>query len=67
MPKLTATRMDALVTAWLSGAEGADGLANPAGPLYVGGAVAEAALAESYEGILTHCSSCSASLHSYCC
>ncbi|WP_327065059.1 DUF6229 family protein [Kitasatospora sp. NBC_01250] len=67
MTMFTRSRTDALVAAWLSGAEGVDGLANPAGPLYVGGAAAEAALAESYEGILTHCSSCSASLHSYCC
>ncbi|MFF7636363.1 DUF6229 family protein [Kitasatospora sp. NPDC008050] len=67
MPTLTRSRTDAVVAAWLGGAEGADGLANPAGPLYVGGAAAEAALAESHEGILTHCSSCSASMHSYCC
>ncbi|MCX4745784.1 DUF6229 family protein [Kitasatospora sp. NBC_01287] len=64
---ITGTRADALVAAWLGGAEDAYGQANPAGPLYVGGSAAEAALADSYEGLLTYCSGCTASTHTFCC
>src|SRR5690242_18667939 len=36
----------AVLESWLSGSESAHGLANPAGPLYVGGNAAEAALVD---------------------
>ncbi|WP_426368082.1 DUF6229 family protein [Streptomyces sp. E-08] len=61
------TRADEIVTAWLQGAETAFGTDNPAGPLYVGGAAGEAALTDGTEALLTGCSSCTGSLHSYCC
>jgi hypothetical protein len=68
MPSTTLqTRADAVVTAWLEGAESAFGETNPAGPLYVGGAVAEAALVDATNAIFTQCSSCTGSMNSYCC
>ncbi|MFF0431178.1 DUF6229 family protein [Streptomyces sp. NPDC004327] len=67
MPVMSTTRADDIVTAWLQGAESAFGTDNPAGPLYVGGAAGEAALTDGTEALLTGCSSCTGSLHSYCC
>ncbi|MFJ9824825.1 DUF6229 family protein [Streptomyces sp. NPDC101160] len=67
MPVISTTRADEIVTAWLQGAESALGADNPAGPLYVGGAAGEAALTDGTEALLTGCSSCTGSLHSYCC
>ncbi|MFE0701684.1 DUF6229 family protein [Streptomyces sp. NPDC058872] len=67
MPVMSATRTDEIVAAWLQGAETAFGTDNPAGPLYVGGAAGEAALTDATEALFTGCSSCTGSLHSYCC
>ncbi|MGF1428002.1 DUF6229 family protein [Kitasatospora sp. LaBMicrA B282] len=67
MPKLAERPADAVVEAWLRGAEGADGFANPAGPLYVGGSAAEAALTDASRAVFTHCSSCSGSTVYACC
>ncbi|MHC0430991.1 DUF6229 family protein [Streptomyces sp. O3] len=67
MSVMSATRTDEIVTAWLQGAETACGTDNPAGPLYVGGAAGEAALTDATEAMFTACSSCSGSMHSYCC
>lgn len=55
-----------IIALWLTGAETAFGEVNPAGPLYVGGAAAEAAIIDP-ELPHTGCSSCSGSLRSYCC
>jgi hypothetical protein len=57
----------AILEAWLSGAETAFGEANPAGPLYVGGSAAEAALTDSSDSLYGFCSSPSGSRGSYCC
>jgi hypothetical protein len=57
----------AILEAWLSGAETAFGEANPAGPLYVGGAAAEAALTDPTDSLYGFCSSPSGSRGSYCC
>jgi hypothetical protein len=59
--------VDALLDAWLEGAESAQGLANPAGPLYVGGAATEAALTDSVPLMDTGCSACTASRPVVCC
>ncbi|MFE5297219.1 DUF6229 family protein [Streptomyces sp. NPDC056632] len=67
MHVMSTTRTDDIVTAWLQGAESAFGADNPAGPLYVGGAAGEAALTDGTEALLTGCSSCTGSWHSYCC
>jgi hypothetical protein len=56
-----------IMDAWLGGAESAFGMANPAGPLYVGGAAGEAALTDSTDSLLAFCSSPTGSFHSYCC
>lgn len=45
MPQ-TSVATTAVLDAWLAGAESAYGQTNPAGPLYVGGAAAEAALTD---------------------
>jgi hypothetical protein len=65
MPQLT--EPTAILEAWLSGAETAFGEANPAGPLYVGGSAAEAALTDSTDSLYGFCSSPSGSHGSYCC
>lgn len=57
----------AVIEAWLSGSETAFGEANPAGPLYVGGAAAEAALTDGTDALYARCSSPSGSAGSYCC
>jgi hypothetical protein len=57
----------AVLDAWLSGAEQAYGQANPAGPLYVGGSAAEAALTDPTDSLYGFCSSPSGSVGSYCC
>ncbi len=56
-----------IIEAWLSGAETAFGESNPAGPLYVGGDAAEAALTDSADALYGFCSSPSGSRGSYCC
>jgi hypothetical protein len=61
------TESAAILEAWLSGAESAFGEANPAGPLYVGGSAAEAALTDSSDSLYGFCSSPSGSRGSYCC
>ncbi|MEU3503713.1 DUF6229 family protein [Streptomyces hundungensis] len=53
--------------AWLSGAESAYGQLNPAGPLYVGGTAAEAALTDPSDSLYGFCSSPSGSRGSWCC
>lgn len=63
----TATRVDHIVSAWLSGAETAYGECNPAGPRFVGGAEGEAALTDATDALMTGCSSCTGSMQSYCC
>lgn len=67
MTEAHAPSMDGVVAAWLSGAESADGLANPAGPLFVGGIETEQALTDPVELLLTRCSSCTASRPGFCC
>jgi len=57
----------AVLEAWLSGAESAFGQDNPAGPLYVGGAAAEAALTDPADSLYGFCSSPTGSRGSYCC
>lgn len=57
----------AVLEAWLAGAESAFGQDNPAGPLYVGGAAAEAALTDSADSLYGFCSSPTGSRGSYCC
>ncbi|MEU5597557.1 MULTISPECIES: DUF6229 family protein [unclassified Streptomyces] len=57
----------AVLDAWLSGAESAYGQANPAGPLYVGGTAAEAALTDPSDSLYGFCSSPSGSHGSWCC
>ncbi|RYZ39008.1 MAG: hypothetical protein EOO71_21660 [Myxococcaceae bacterium] len=56
-----------VVKGWLSGAEESQGMANPAGPVFVGGARTEKALTESNVVADTGCSSCSASSIYFCC
>lgn len=56
-----------IVSSWLTGAPVLAGVANPAGPLYVGGVSTETALAEASDSLYTGCSSCTASFHVYCC
>lgn len=67
MSQATVTRAEALVSAWLDGAESADGELNPAGPLYVGGAATEAALTDATDALFTACSSCTGSMTTWCC
>jgi len=62
----TTPNVNDIIALWLNGAEEAYGEVNPAGPLYVGGAAAEAAIIDP-ELPNTGCSSCSGSLRSYCC
>jgi hypothetical protein len=57
----------AVLEAWLSGSTSAHGLANPAGPLYVGGSAAEAALTDPTDMLYAFCSSPSGSAGSFCC
>jgi hypothetical protein len=57
----------AVLEGWLSGAESAHGLANPAGPLYVGGNAAEASLVDPTDMLYAFCSSPSGSQGSWCC
>ncbi|GHI04071.1 hypothetical protein AQI88_07695 [Streptomyces cellostaticus] len=57
----------AVLDAWLSGAESAYGRLNPAGPLYVGGTAAEAALTDPSDSLYGFCSSPSGSHGSWCC
>ena len=64
---MSQTTESAILEAWLSGAESAFGEDNPAGPLYVGGSVAEAALTDSSDSLYGFCSSPSGSRGSYCC
>lgn len=66
MPQTTVSTATVL-DAWLSGAESAYGRANPAGPLYVGGSAAEAALTDPSDALYGFCSSPSGSRGSYCC
>ncbi len=66
MPQTTGSTT-AVLDAWLSGAESAFGQANPAGPLYVGGSAAEAALTDPSDSLYGFCSSPSGSQGSYCC
>jgi hypothetical protein len=61
------SEVDAILTAWRSGAEEAAGFRNPAGPLFVGGSRAESQLAEADLAVGTNCSACSASRVAYCC
>ncbi|MEV5957682.1 MULTISPECIES: DUF6229 family protein [unclassified Streptomyces] len=56
-----------VIEAWLSGAESAYGQSNPAGPLYVGGTAAEAALTDPSDSLYGFCSSPSGSHGSFCC
>lgn len=63
----TATRVEHVVSAWLTGAETAYGETSPAGPLFVGGAEGEAALTDATDALMTGCSSCTGSWMSYCC
>ncbi|MFE9095908.1 DUF6229 family protein [Streptomyces sp. NPDC007264] len=56
-----------VIEAWLSGAESAYGQSNPAGPLYVGGTAAEAALIDPSDSLYGFCSSPSGSHGSFCC
>jgi hypothetical protein len=65
MPRTIETT--AILESWLSGAESAQGQPNPAGPLYVGGSAAEAALTDSSDALYGFCSSPSGSAGSYCC
>jgi Family of unknown function (DUF6229) len=67
MPKMTDAHVDAILAGWLSGSESVDGLANPAGPLYVGGTATEAALADAAPMMGTGCSICTASRPVVCC
>ncbi|PKW05549.1 hypothetical protein SAMN05428944_7425 [Streptomyces sp. 1222.5] len=60
-------RTAAVLEAWLSGAETAYGEVNPAGPLYVGGTAAEAALTDPSDSLYGFCSSPSGSRGSWCC
>jgi hypothetical protein len=57
----------AVLEGWLSGSESAHGLANPAGPLYVGGNAAEAALIDPTDMLYAFCSSPTGSHGSWCC
>ncbi|GGO45951.1 DUF6229 family protein [Streptomyces lasiicapitis] len=66
MPQ-TSVSTTAVLDAWLSGAESAYGQSNPAGPLYVGGTVGEAALTDATDSLYGFCSSPSGSLGSWCC
>jgi Family of unknown function (DUF6229) len=66
MPQTTVPAA-AVLNAWLSGAESAYGVPNPAGPLYVGGTAAEAALTDPSDVLYGFCSSPSGSAGSYCC
>lgn len=66
MPQ-TSVSTTAVLDAWLSGAESAFGQTNPAGPLYVGGAAAEAALTDPSDSLYGFCSSPSGSHGSWCC
>ncbi|NBD11050.1 MULTISPECIES: DUF6229 family protein [Corallococcus] len=56
-----------VVKGWLSGDEESQGMTNPAGPVFVGGARTEQALTESNLVADTGCSSCTASAHVFCC
>ncbi|WP_369386453.1 DUF6229 family protein [Streptomyces sp. CG1] len=56
-----------VLDAWLTGAESAFGQVNPAGPLYVGGSAAEAALTDPSDSVYGFCSSPSGSHGSWCC
>lgn len=67
MTEPRAMSTDAVVSAWLAGAESADGFANPAGPLFVGGVETEQALGDPGELLLTRCSACTASRPGFCC
>jgi hypothetical protein len=58
---------DSVLAAWLSGAESAAGLNNPAGPLFFGGGAGEAALTDSTDMLYAFCSSPSGSQGSWCC
>ncbi|WNG40467.1 hypothetical protein F0U60_47250 [Archangium minus] len=64
---MTDSHVDEILAGWLSGSESAFGMNNPAGPLYLGGEATEAALTNSTDALYTGCSSCTGSLHSYCC
>lgn len=67
MSATTDARIGEILAGWLSGAEAASGMNNPAGPLYVGGVTTETALTDASAALLTRCSSCTGSLNSYCC
>ncbi|RAG85220.1 hypothetical protein DN069_12685 [Streptacidiphilus pinicola] len=67
MPSAAAAHPGRIVDAWLAGAETAFGKDNPAGPLFVGGGAAEAALTDSTDALMAFCSSPTGSYHSYCC
>jgi len=67
MPKMTDARINEILNGWLSGSEAVSGMANPAGPLFVGGAATEDALTDATDVLFTRCSSCTGSLNSYCC
>ncbi|MEU9098435.1 DUF6229 family protein [Streptomyces sp. NPDC048361] len=63
----TGVSASTVLNAWLSGADSAYGQLNPAGPLYVGGAAAEAALTDPSDSLYGFCSSPSGSHGSWCC
>ncbi|MFP2927392.1 DUF6229 family protein [Pyxidicoccus sp. 3LG] len=65
--KLTDANVEEILAGWLSGAESAHGLSNPAGPLYVGGTATEASLTDSTLSLFTGCSSCTGSGDVHCC
>ncbi|NNC21005.1 hypothetical protein HRD49_27895 [Corallococcus exiguus] len=56
-----------VVEGWLAGNEESQGMTNPAGPLFVGGARTEQALTESNLVADTGCSGCTASIDVHCC
>lgn len=67
MPTMTDAHVDEILDGWLSGAENAYGLPNPAGPLFVGGTATEQSLTDSTFSLFTGCSSCTASGGGHCC